>query len=291
MIHENREEFRGILERASAATGFPAGLLEKDYYLTIMLNGINKELDEKLVFKGGTCLNKLYFDYFRLSEDLDFTLLLPDGKVNKTIRSRCMDGIKKGIKKYLQKYGLILDESERPGRNESRQYVYYVNYDSIITGTTNHVKLEIGLRANPFMKVREMKVKHVFKNPFSGVELFDAGTVKCLSLIEIAAEKFRAAATRKKIAPRDFFDLDYLIKKGVDFKSKDLQELVSKKMAEDGFTAPVGKYYVNLFRTAEEIRDMELRLEDELYPVLAKSSIGDFRLDRVIKYFNAIRVR
>jgi hypothetical protein len=53
----------------------------------------------------------------------------------------------------------------------------------------------------------------------------------------------------------------------------------------------VGKYYVNLFRTAEEIRDMELRLEDELYPVLAKSSIGDFRLDRVIKYFNAIRVR
>jgi len=66
MIHENREEFRVILERASAATGFPAGLLEKDYYLTIMLNGINKELDENLVLKRGLISNqRTYRSLFR----------------------------------------------------------------------------------------------------------------------------------------------------------------------------------------------------------------------------------
>ena len=288
MIHEDKEQFKGVLERASAVTGFPMGLLEKDYYLTMLLSGINKELDENLIFKGGTCLNKLYFEYFRLSEDLDFTLLLPDGKVTQTIRGRLMGKVKKGIKKYSEKYGLIPDESEGPGRNGSRQYVYYLEYDSIITGTTGHIKLEIGLRANPYMPAREMKIKHVFKSPFSGIELFDAGTVKCLALPEIAAEKFRAATTREKIAPRDFFDLDFLIKKGFDFKSGEFHELASKKLAEDGFKGPAKNYYTNLFRTAKEIEDMKSRLADELYPVLTKSAIGDFSLDRVLKHFNEL---
>ncbi len=80
MIHGDKTEFRQILERSSAATGFPLHLMEKDYYLTILLGGVNRELDGKLVFKGGTCLNKIYFEYFRLSEDLDFTMLLPERK-------------------------------------------------------------------------------------------------------------------------------------------------------------------------------------------------------------------
>jgi len=38
--------------------------------------GINahEELAESWVFKGGTCLKKCYFETYRFSEDLDFTL-------------------------------------------------------------------------------------------------------------------------------------------------------------------------------------------------------------------------
>jgi predicted nucleotidyltransferase component of viral defense system len=41
-----------------------------------MLAGINghNELAESWVFKGGTCLKKCYFETYRFSEDLDFTL-------------------------------------------------------------------------------------------------------------------------------------------------------------------------------------------------------------------------
>jgi Nucleotidyl transferase AbiEii toxin, Type IV TA system len=41
-----------------------------------MLAGINAhdELNESWVFKGGTCLKKCYFETYRFSEDLDFTL-------------------------------------------------------------------------------------------------------------------------------------------------------------------------------------------------------------------------
>src|SRR5208283_5100389 len=33
---------------------------------------------EEWIFKGGTCLKKCFFETYRFSEDLDFTLLEPD---------------------------------------------------------------------------------------------------------------------------------------------------------------------------------------------------------------------
>lgn len=51
--------------------------IEKDYVLTWILNGVatHQILKEALVFKGGTVLKKCYFEDYRYSEDLDFTLL------------------------------------------------------------------------------------------------------------------------------------------------------------------------------------------------------------------------
>ena len=51
--------------------------IEKDYILSWLLNGISqhKQLAACIVFKGGTLLKKIYFEDYRFSEDLDFTLL------------------------------------------------------------------------------------------------------------------------------------------------------------------------------------------------------------------------
>ena len=51
-------------------------VVEKDYVLGWLLAGIaaNPQLSEHWVFKGGTCLKKCYFETYRFSEDLDFTV-------------------------------------------------------------------------------------------------------------------------------------------------------------------------------------------------------------------------
>jgi len=51
-------------------------VVEKDYALGWMLAGISAHqvLREGWVFKGGTCLKKCFFETYRFSEDLDFTL-------------------------------------------------------------------------------------------------------------------------------------------------------------------------------------------------------------------------
>ena len=51
-------------------------VVEKDYALGWLLAGIyhHPALREVWIFKGGTCLKKCYFETYRFSEDLDFTL-------------------------------------------------------------------------------------------------------------------------------------------------------------------------------------------------------------------------
>jgi hypothetical protein len=66
---------REILEAASSFSLLPS-IVEKDYVLGWMLAGINahEELSESCIFKGGTGPKKCYFETYRFSEDLDFTL-------------------------------------------------------------------------------------------------------------------------------------------------------------------------------------------------------------------------
>lgn len=56
--------------------GLDVHVVEKDYVLGWLLAGISSHdsLRSAWVFKGGTCLKKCYFETYRFSEDLDFTV-------------------------------------------------------------------------------------------------------------------------------------------------------------------------------------------------------------------------
>lgn len=66
---------REILDSASRVSLTPH-VVEKDYVLGWILAGIyaHPELSDSWLFKGGTCLKKCFFETYRFSEDLDFTL-------------------------------------------------------------------------------------------------------------------------------------------------------------------------------------------------------------------------
>lgn len=63
----------------AAKYSLPANTIEKDYVLNWLLAGVANSdvLRKKWVFKGGTCLKKCYFEAYRFSEDLDFTITDP----------------------------------------------------------------------------------------------------------------------------------------------------------------------------------------------------------------------
>lgn len=74
-LHEDKDLFTKIIEAAKKETGLANEVIEKDYYVTMILNHIeekSKSLGE-VVFKGGTSLSKCHKIIDRFSEDIDIT--------------------------------------------------------------------------------------------------------------------------------------------------------------------------------------------------------------------------
>lgn len=71
-LHKDRDNFRSIIEQIVDETGKPGTVIEKDYYVTLILRLLSERLDN-VVFKGGTSLSKGFHAINRFSEDIDIT--------------------------------------------------------------------------------------------------------------------------------------------------------------------------------------------------------------------------
>ncbi|MFI3200562.1 MAG: nucleotidyl transferase AbiEii/AbiGii toxin family protein [Eubacteriales bacterium] len=71
-LHEDKDLFREIIESASDLLCENSAVVEKDYYVTMILKLLSEMLDH-VVFKGGTSLSKGYNVINRFSEDVDIT--------------------------------------------------------------------------------------------------------------------------------------------------------------------------------------------------------------------------
>ncbi len=71
-LHRDRETFRDMVEQASDSSGRTPAVVEKDYYVTLILKLLSEQLDQ-CVFKGGTSLSKGFHVIDRFSEDIDIT--------------------------------------------------------------------------------------------------------------------------------------------------------------------------------------------------------------------------
>lgn len=72
-LHENKEDFTEAVQTVSRGLNISPALVEKDYYVTLVLKRINEEVPG-LIFKGGTSLSKCHKAINRFSEDIDLTL-------------------------------------------------------------------------------------------------------------------------------------------------------------------------------------------------------------------------
>lgn len=278
MLHKNKEDFTRVLNQVAMQTGFLLPLVEKDYYITLLLSHL-RELSPDLVFKGGTCLNKIYFSYYRLSEDLDFSMRLPEYTVTRGTRRKYIQKVKDNIEPFAAQFDMRIENIELAGRNESRQYVYHFIYQSSVLPVEAKLKFEIGLRFNPICVPQENAVRHKFLHPFTGQPLFDGGKVNCLALKELIAEKLRAGVIRETIAPRDFYDIDFVLRNGFNLADPEVLNLFKKKLEEDNADTDLSKYRVNLGRKNVEIKDMRSRIQEELFEVLTPDERKKFDLD------------
>lgn len=196
---------REILEQATYANLQPH-VVEKDYVLGWLLAGINQHpaLNKAWVFKGGTCLKKCYFETYRFSEDLDFTLLDAAHLDHDFLQTTFTNiGIwiyeNSGIEIYADR--LVFDIYENPRGVKSCQGRIYYRGPVTATGKQSIPKIKIDLTPDEILVDKPVltPVRHDYSDNPGSIN------IQSYSYVEVFAEKIRALKERTR--PRDLYDV------------------------------------------------------------------------------------
>lgn len=78
-LHKDKDAFQALLSTISEKTGIREDIIEKDYYLTLLLSELASwQAELPAYFKGGTALYKAIGSLKRFSEDIDLTVEVQD---------------------------------------------------------------------------------------------------------------------------------------------------------------------------------------------------------------------
>lgn len=196
---------REILDTA-VRTGLNPSVVEKDYALGWALAGIfaHPEIAGSWVFKGGTCLKKCYFETYRFSEDLDFTLLDP-AHLDEAFLKRVFGEVAAWIYERtglefpanLQDFEMLTNPRGNPSCQGKISYRGPVSSN---TGGLPRVKLDLTADERIVLPPVRVQIFHPYSDaPEDGI------TVLSYAYEEAFGEKVRALAERTR--PRDLYDV------------------------------------------------------------------------------------
>ena len=273
-LHQNAEMFQDALALTREQTGFAERLIEKDYFCTLLLEYLAAASGE-LVFKGGTCLAKVHTDFYRLSEDLDFVIPMPVD-APRSQRSKQATGLKAAIAGLPGRLPCFRVVEPLVGANNSTQYNAVVGYASLSAGREDTIKIEVALREPLLLPTVDGPVRTILLSPVSRRALLNPLTLRCIAKAEAFAEKFRAALSRRELAARDFFDLDYAVRKqGLRADDAELIGLVRQKLAVRG-NEPVDV-------SAARLAGLRQQAGPQLQPVLRREDFAAFDVERAFR--------
>ncbi|MEQ8573582.1 MAG: nucleotidyl transferase AbiEii/AbiGii toxin family protein, partial [Fulvivirga sp.] len=96
------------IEKKAEAKGVAKSTIDKDWVLGHFIDAIYsiERCKKSLIFKGGTSLKKCYFPDYRFSEDLDFTSIDPEFKLDKKLVKEITDLVTERTEKALHLHQL-----------------------------------------------------------------------------------------------------------------------------------------------------------------------------------------
>ncbi|MCO5238295.1 MAG: nucleotidyl transferase AbiEii/AbiGii toxin family protein [Chitinophagaceae bacterium] len=190
----------GEIQQKARDVGVRDQQIEKDYVLSWILKGIaqHEQLSKAIVFKGGTVLKKIYFEDYRFSEDLDFTLL------NNEITNEQIFGWFKEVFEYVKEEAniplAIIDNNE----HEDGGINFYISYTGPLGGQGNNKRVKVDISRS-----EKLEYAPVMKDVIVSYSDLEAHQLLCYPLEEVLVEKMRTIMQRMQA--RDFYDIWFLL--------------------------------------------------------------------------------
>ncbi len=206
----SREEITKI----ALQSGLEAYQIEKDYVLGWILAAIsqNEQLSDSWLFKGGTCLRKCFFENYRYSEDLDFTI-----RDTATFHMEKLQSSVLLIAKWVyQNTGIEIDTNRsifESLKNSSNQLILQgrIFYHGPASPTSPRAWPRIKFDITSDEVVVNPPELHTINHPYSDGSSIKDLKVHTYNFYDLLAEKTRALFDRTR--PRDLYDVVEIIKR------------------------------------------------------------------------------
>ena len=202
--------YKQELLKKQKALNIPLSTVEKDYMLGLILSSFYRhpKLKEQWVFKGGTCLKKIYIQDYRFSEDLDFTIKKDGDMDPAVIEQYLLEAFAVGkelLGLSIQNKNIKID----PFPDKKGLFIQIkVPYQSPLmpSGSLPRIKLDLTQDENLEDTPTWLPLMHAYSD-----EAAVSIPIQSYSLDEIFAEKCRALVQRTR--PRDLYDVVNLYEK------------------------------------------------------------------------------
>lgn len=156
---ENKELFRDIISIVSERKNVTTDIVEKNYYVTMILYLLSQK-EIEIIFKGGTSLSKAYGVIDRFSEDIDITFKEHLGESRrKKLKYNILKPIAEDLEIEIKNWKDI--ESDK---NYNHYDFYYnsVSDNSNFSGLSPFVKLETALMSYSFPTERRQISNYIY---------------------------------------------------------------------------------------------------------------------------------
>ena len=123
-LHLDKDAFEGIVLSVANREGIRPDVVEKDYYVTLMLAELSEnQADLKAYFKGGTALYKALRTMNRFSEDIDLTVYVEDCETSSQKKKR--------LEKSAEGYNCLLMINDPDNYKSKGSITVVYGYDPI----------------------------------------------------------------------------------------------------------------------------------------------------------------
>ncbi len=190
----------GEIQQKARKAGVRDQQIEKDYVLSWILCGTARhiQLSKALAFKGGTVLKKVYFEDYRFSEDLDFTLLdesLTDEQI--------LTWFAEVFKRIREEANIPLEVIET-NKHDDGGINFYISFVGPLGGQGSNKKIKTDIS-----RTEKLVFPPVLMPVLTGYSDLPEHRLLCYSLEEVLVEKLRSVMQRMQA--RDYYDLWYLL--------------------------------------------------------------------------------
>lgn len=243
---------REAIRERSAEWQLRVNVVEKDYVLGWLLAAVagHPEASQQWVFKGGTCLKKCFFETYRFSEDLDFSLMPGARYTAPELREILQELAERATElsgiAFLPETIVVQERKNKQGDVTFEARIGYRG--PMADPSVPRVRFDL-TRQEPLLDgVDRRGVFHAYPDT-----LPEGLSVATYSIDELFAEKLRALTERTR--PRDLYDVVFMLENRVD--ALDLgrsRELFREKCGVKKHAVPAGPALLALIRNAAELR-------------------------------------